>query len=110
MGLENYRDIIKGFLSECMESLSSTENIRIECVTDDEQKHYEIMEIGWEGDRRIHDSFIHIDIIEDKVWLQHNATEERVAEELIKAGIPRQAIVLGFQPPRVRQFTECAVA
>jgi hypothetical protein len=33
-----------------------------------------------------------------------------VAEDLVQAGVPRDAIVLGFRPPHVRQYTGYAVA
>ena len=55
-------------------------------------------------------SFGNCGIIGDKVWLQRNATDQQIAEELVDAGIPREAIVLGIHPPRVRQFTDFAVA
>jgi XisI protein len=33
-----------------------------------------------------------------------------VAEALLATGIPREAIVLGFHPANVRQYTDFAVA
>lgn len=109
MDVEQFHEIIKELLITWAEP-TGEEGIRTEIVIDQERGHYEILEVGWSRDKRIHNSIIHIDIIENKVWLQHNATEIRVAEALVAAGIPRQAIVLGFHPPRVRQFTEYATA
>jgi hypothetical protein len=51
-----------------------------------------------------------LDIIGDKIWIQHDGTSPGVAEELVEAGIPRDAIVLGFHPAYVRQHTGFAVA
>lgn len=110
MDIARFHDIIKDLLVKWGEPAGESDGIRTEIVIDGDRGHYEIMEVGWSDDKRIHNSIIHIDIIDNKVWLQHNATEIRVAEELVAAGIPRQAIVLGFHPPRVRQFTEYAVA
>ena len=45
-----------------------------------------------------------------KIWIQHDGTQEGVAEELVTAGIPRQQIVLGFHPPKLRKHTEYAPA
>lgn len=42
---------------------------------------------------------IHIDIRNGKVWLQHDGTDARIAEQLIEAGILKHNIVLGFQEP-----------
>ena len=48
-------------------------------------------------------SVLHIDIKEGKVWIQHNMTDQRVAEELVALGIPQENIVLGFHPPYMRK-------
>ncbi len=60
--------------------------------------------------RRIYHPINYIDIIDDKIWLQHNCTDQRTAEELIDAGIPRDKIVLGFQPPELRKYTDYGAA
>jgi hypothetical protein len=53
---------------------------------------------------------LHIDIIDSKLWIQHDGTEEGIAGELVAAGIPKEHIVLGFKPPEQRKHTEFAVA
>ena len=35
-------------------------------------------------------------------------TEEGIATDLLEAGVPKEDIVLAFQPPDVRRFTEFA--
>jgi hypothetical protein len=52
---------------------------------------------------------VHIDIIDDKVWIQYDGTSRPVADELVAEGIPREDIVLGFHPAEVRQYTDFAV-
>jgi hypothetical protein len=52
---------------------------------------------------------IHIDIKEDKIWIQHDGTESGVANELVELGIPQSKIVLGYHDPNSRQFTDFAV-
>ncbi|MEZ4733261.1 MAG: element excision factor XisH family protein [Caldilineaceae bacterium] len=52
---------------------------------------------------------IHIDIKDNKVWLQQNLTDQLVAEDLVARGIPKEHIVLGFQPVYMRKHTEFAV-
>jgi hypothetical protein len=68
------------------------------------------MNIGWDGPRRIHGSVIHLDIIDGKIWIQHDGTNWPVADELMAAGITKDEIVLGFQPPEVRPHTGFAVS
>jgi hypothetical protein len=56
-----------------------------------------------------HWAFIHVDIKDGKVWIQHNMTDQPIAEELVALGIPQDQIVLGFHPPYVRPHTGFAV-
>jgi XisI protein len=40
---------------------------------------------------------LHIDIIENKLWIEHDGTEDGLAYELMAAGIPQEYIVLAFK-------------
>jgi hypothetical protein len=79
-------------------------------IIDPERNHYEVIHVGWDGVRRMHGCLVHIDIIDEKVWMQYDGTSSPVADVLLAAGMPREAIVLGFQPPELRQYTGFAVA
>ena len=48
---------------------------------------------------------MHLDIINGKVWVQRDETEDGVTKELVAAGIAKEAIVLGFHPADVRPYT-----
>jgi XisI protein len=74
-------------------------DIEILPVFDQEHRRYLIMLVGREGNRRVHGCLIHIDLIEDQIWIQRDGTEYGVARELIDAGVPREDIVLAFQLP-----------
>lgn len=106
--VDRYRSIVRELIQDYAACKPSHGQIRTEAIVDRENDHYELMHVGWDGFRRIHGSVLHIDIIDGKVWIQYNGTSERVAEELVAAGIPREAIVLGFQPPHVRPYTDYA--
>lgn len=43
-----------------------------------------------------------IDIIDGKIWIQHNSTEVEIARKLSEGSISNQDIVLGFRSPSVR--------
>jgi hypothetical protein len=51
-----------------------------------------------------------VEIINNKIWIQCDNTEDGIALELVAAGIPKSDIVLAFHPPDVRKFTEFAVS
>jgi XisI protein len=59
---------------------------------------------------RVHGCLIHLDIIDGKIWVQRDETEDGVTYELVDAGIPKDQIVLGFHPADVRPHTGYAIA
>jgi hypothetical protein len=104
-----FRRIIKELITRYAQIKPAYGEIEIETIFDENNDHYEMMYTGWEGQRRIHGSILHIDIRNGKVWIQHDGIEGGVAEELIAAGIPRDHVVLGFYPADVRPYTEYAI-
>lgn len=100
--LDHYRTIVRRLIEEYAGCKPACGNIRTEAVVDREHDHYEVMQVGWHGDRRVHGSIIHIDIRDGKVWIEYNGTDARLGEELVAAGIPRHDIVLAFQPEELR--------
>ena len=112
--LERYRSIIERELTAIVEqtkrAISAPPGLRDKTVFDRQSDYYLILREGWDGSRRIHGPVISLEIIDGKVWLQADNTDLRVAERLEEAGIPKADIVLGFQPPHVRPYTEYAVA
>jgi hypothetical protein len=72
--------------------------------------HYQVVNVGWENDRRVYGCVLHLDIINNKIWLQYNGTEIDIAQELCARGVPKSDIVLGFQPLYRRPMTEYAVS
>jgi len=80
----------------------------VETVFDCEDDHYVLFNIAWEGYDRTHYAVVHLDIINGKIWIQEDNTEEGVATDLEKYGVAKNDIVLGFQPPNIRPYTEYA--
>jgi len=68
-----------------------------------------VVNVGWSNQRRDYGCVMHLDIKEDKIWLQYNGTEIDIAQELVDLGVPKSDIVLGFQAPYRRKFTDYAV-
>ncbi|MEA5497565.1 XisI protein [Limnoraphis robusta Tam1] len=103
----SYRDVIENVLKNYAEFLAGDE-IELELVFDRERDRYLLVETGWQNDYRIYGTVLHIDVIDDQLWIQHDGTEDGVALELVAAGIPKEKIVLGFKPPSERKYTEFA--
>jgi len=85
------------------------DQIERETIIDPVQGHYQLMSIVWDGQRRVHGCLLHVDIKNGKIWIQHDGTEEGIANRLVAAGIPKEEIVLAFHSPFKRQFTEFAI-
>jgi hypothetical protein len=103
--VEQYRAIVRRLIEEYAEGRPSHGQIASEAIVDRDKDHYEVVHVGWDQERRIHGSVVHVDIIDGKVWIQHDGTDRPIAEELMAAGVPREDIVLGFHPARVRHLT-----
>ncbi|MBH8566005.1 XisI protein [Nostoc sp. CENA67] len=108
--LTRYRQLVQQMLHDYSEQKPAYGNIEVETIFDTERDHYQIVHVGWEGQDWIHSCIIHIDIKDGKIWLQWNGTEDDIAANLVAAGVPKEDIVLGFQSPFMRQFTDYAVS
>jgi hypothetical protein len=84
--------------------------VELQLIFDTERDHYQLVHAGWHRNRRKYGCLMHMDIKEDKIWIQHDGTEYGVANELVELGVPKDDIVLAYQPPYKRAYTTFAVA
>jgi hypothetical protein len=108
--LDTYREIIENVLTEYTKIPYAYGDIQTEAVFDRKNDRYLLVNVGWDSGKRVHGSLVHIDIINGKAWIQRDGTEHGIAKELVKAGIPKDHIVLGFRPAEIRQYTDYAMA
>ncbi|MDB5306124.1 MAG: XisI protein [Gemmataceae bacterium] len=102
----HYREIIRRELKGFADWITKPNGpIRCEVVYDPALDHFELVRFGWDGHRRVHSVLFHLDIIDGKIWVQYDGTDRPIAEELIRAGVPKEDIVLAEQPADVRPFT-----
>jgi predicted RNA-binding protein len=109
VAIEEYRERVQRLLAEYQKPKSLQEGVETQLVADTKNDHYQLVNVGWDNEQRIYGVVIHIDIKDDKIWLQQNLTDQLVAEDLVSLGIPKEHIVLGFQPVYMRKYTEFAV-
>jgi hypothetical protein len=108
--IQNYRDLIRSILTEYAQVPYAYGDLRLETVFDSESDRYLLVVLGRENGRRMHTCLVHVEIIEGKIWIQQDGTEQGVATELVQAGVPKDRIVLGFRSPELRKHTEFAAA
>lgn len=107
--LDKYSEIVQKILQDYAAFSRDDQEVETELIFDTTRNHYQLVHIGWQGERRIYGCILHLDIKDGKIWIQHNGTENDIAAELVEMGIPKSDIVIGFHSPFKRQFTEYAV-
>ena len=100
--IKEYQAIIQRILGEHLENTPPEPDIEAISISDEARGHYMLVEIGWQPPRHIHNVVFHLRLKGDQIWIEQDWTEGGVARELIAAGIPIEAIQLGFQPPEMR--------
>jgi hypothetical protein len=107
--VEHYRQLIQELLTAHSEIDFGNPELESELILDTTRDRYQLMHIGWLDEQRIYGCSLHLDIRNEKIWIQHDGTEGGIAQELIERGVPKSDIVLAFHSPFKRQFTEFAV-
>jgi hypothetical protein len=107
-----YRTIIRQILNDYFELLRRhpSSGVETQLSLDDDHGQYILLKSGWSGGKRIRATVVHISLRGGKVWIEEDWTEDGIATDLLNAGVPKGDIVLAFQPPEMRQYTEFAVA
>ena len=108
MAVEQYRQWIQTLLLERANRKRTFPEIETQAILDTERDHYLLLHTGWRNNRRTHGCSLHLDIKDGKIWIQHDGTEAGIATQLLELGVPADDIVLGFQSPDMRPYTEFA--
>lgn len=108
--LDVYRQIIEKVMNDYVAVPYAYGDIQAEVVFDRSHDRYLIMTLGWDDHKRVHGCIVHIDIIDGKLWIQRDGTEQGIALDLTEAGVPKEKIVLGFRPLEIRQYTEYSIS
>jgi hypothetical protein len=112
--LVRYREIIKKSLENYIgltnSTLDSTENVETQLLIDSKHDHYQVILVGWENRKRVYSPIFHLDIKNEKIWVQQNVSDFDLIQEIMDEGIPQTDIVLAFQSKLLREYSGFAVA
>ena len=108
--LEKYRNYVEQALKNYSRYKPAYGEIEVQLIFDQQHNHYQLNNVGWKKDLRIFGCILHLDIKDEKIWIQYDGTEDSIADELVALGVPKEDIVLGFHPADRRQYTGFAVA
>jgi len=107
--VDHYRQLVQELLQAYSEIKASNESVEAEAIFDPMRDRYQVVHVGWSNHRRVYGCILHLDIINEKIWIQHDGTEGGIAQALLDRGVPKNDIVIAFHSPFKRQFTEFAV-
>jgi hypothetical protein len=106
--LTQLRTAIQTLLTDYAQRRANQKDVEVQMIFDTDRDHYQLLYIGWQGKKRILSPILHLDIQAGKIWIQHNGTEELIADDLMALGIQRDQIVLGLHHPSLRPYTDFA--
>lgn len=102
--VNEYQQIVQTFLEEFAQ-----EDPNAQIVFDRERDRYLVLHNEWRNDYRIYGCAIHLDIIDNQIWIQHNSTEIYIERELAQRGVPPQDVIFGFRAPSIRDRLAAAI-
>ncbi len=108
--LDRYRDALTKVLAEWERRPRTESSLRFEVVFDRSRDRYLLVAVGWDGCHHVHSTLAHVDVIDGKLWIQHDQTETGIAPDLVEGGVPADRIVLAFKSPARRAATGYAVS
>jgi hypothetical protein len=108
----NSPDMVRQILSRVAEHLKRIPKPDVDTLLLEDAAHtaFLLNRIGWHDGKRVNNTVIFARVRGGKVWIEDDNTDLTFCDELLRAGVPREDIVLGFQPPERRHLTEFAVA
>ncbi|AFY50553.1 XisI protein [Nostoc sp. PCC 7524] len=110
--ITHYQNLIKQILTEYDKISSQVPDPDIDEVLmfDDQRSQYLWFNIGWKNDKRVEAISVYVRIKNQKIYIEEDWTEEGIATDLLREGVPKEDIVLAFHDPETRKLTEFAVA
>lgn len=105
--IKKYQDILVEYLSDyaLRSKPVNLPDVEGKVIADRLNSAFQFVRVGWQGDKFVFNVVFHFDIKEDgKIWLQVNNTEQEVTDQLMDKGVDKKDIVIGFQPPYVREM------
>ena len=110
--LTEYPKLIKRVLKEYVELCQRhpPKDIETFLIVDEEKCHYIWMNLGWQNGERVTGMTVYVRLRDGKFWIEEDWTEEGIATDLVSAGVPKEDIVLAFHEPKMREYTDFAVA
>jgi hypothetical protein len=103
--LDDYRRYVQQVLERYSQLKPAYGNLERQLLFDPVRDHYLLSTVGWRERQRVYGCVVHVDIKDGQIWIQHDGTEEGIANDLVALGVSKEDIVLAFQAPYKRPYT-----
>ncbi|MDJ1174409.1 element excision factor XisI family protein [Roseofilum capinflatum] len=97
--LNRYRQIVAEYLEDFCNY-----DTQAQFIFDIPRDRYMVIHNEWRDQSRIYGCAMHLDIIENQIWIQHNSTEFYIERDLLRRGVEPEDIVFGFRAPSIRKL------
>jgi hypothetical protein len=105
-----YRQLIQQLLTDYANLVAQQPTPGMETLLafDETRDQYLWMQVGWQGQQRVCGSTIYVRLVEGKIQIEQDWTEDGIATDLQRAGVPTDDIVLAFHEPIVQALIGAA--
>jgi hypothetical protein len=100
--LATYRQLIQDILLPMESWQHEPPTTRAEVVFDEKRDRYLLVVVGWFKDQNDYSTVVHLDIIDGKIWLYVDKTDQEIYEQLLEGGVPKHDIVKAWLSPAER--------
>lgn len=108
--INELRDAIRSVLAEWEELPRMKSDWHIVAVADTRRDRYSLHRVDHANDRYDTRLLAYFEVRDGKIWILTDNTEEGVATDLVRYGVPKHQIVLAFYTPALREVGEFAPA
>ncbi len=103
--LDDYRRYVQQVLERYSQMKPAYGDLERQLLFDPVRDHYLLSTVGWRQRQRVYGCLVHVDLKDEQIWIQHDGTEDGVANEFVALGVPKEDIVLAFHAPYKRPYT-----
>ena len=105
--MSRYRELIERLLQEQADLMNSqpVPGEEVECIFDEKRDQYILLRYGWPKGKRAYYTKLHVRLHDSKIRVEEDWTQDGIAVDFLDAGVPKEDIVLAFNPPELRALT-----
>jgi hypothetical protein len=109
----NKNALVLAWLSEFVEERNQNNHAQYKLIIDKEQQQYQVLRMEWDKETEELNLAIlfHLEVKTDgKIWILANQMDISLSNEFLKLGLTHQDIVLGNLSPKLRAYSDFAMA